>query len=168
MNILSIENKPINLDTLPDAFDEEIQFSLLDNRDTSNPDFFFEPLLLLDSFMSPVVVLNIGGSELFIPSDHYVLIGDSETGNDLEILPVTSIYRRGFEAFLYNPLTSFRPEFAPIEMVNIYHDKSWFIPKLKNNQLLSVPITNDEQPLCAFFGVNISKQNEQVKFTDLL
>lgn len=168
MKILNVDNQCMNLNDLPETLEDEIQYAVLDNSNVFHPDFFFEPLIFLESFNAPAVVLRVNGHELTVPSDWKVVIGDSATGNDLEILPVTSIYKRGFEAFIYNPLSSFRPDFGEIEMVNIYHDIRWYFPKMRPNQLLAIPLTNTEKPMCVYAGRDINKQNELINYPELM
>jgi len=157
-----------NLDDIPDQIDEDIRFSVLDNSDPKNPDFFFVPLIFLESFSAPAMVLEIAGQEVTMPVDWSIAVGCSESGNDLEVLPLTSINDRGFEAFLFNPLKSFKTEFGPINIVNFYTDVKWYFPKMKNGQLLSVPITEGKNPLCAFFVKDISRQCEVIEYSQLL
>ena len=102
MRILTLENECFNLDDLPETIEDDVRFSVLDNSDPKNPDFFFVPLIFLESFSAPAMVLDIGGHEVTMPVDWSVAVGCSESGNDLEILPLTSINDRGFEAFLFN------------------------------------------------------------------
>ena len=168
MNILTLENKSFNLNSLPDEVDDTMRFSVLDNSNPADPDFFFVPLIFLESFNSPAVVLNINGSEVIMPLDWCMAVGCSEAGSDLEVLPLTSLNERGFEAYLFNPLTSFKSEFAKIEIINFYNDVKWYFPKMKNGQLLSVPITEGKNPLCAFFVKDISRQSEIIDFGKLL
>ena len=160
MQILTIENKVFDLSKMPDEVEEDIRFSVLDNNDPQNPDFFFIPLIFLESFNSPAMVLRIGDDELTMPIDWSIAVGDSECGSELEVLPLTSLNDRGFEAYLFNPLSSYRHEYAPIEIVNVYNDVKWYFPKTKNNQLLSVPITNEDKSMCAFFCKDVSRQSE--------
>lgn len=168
MRILTLENKCFNLDRLPEHVDEDMRFSVLDNSDPKEPDFFFVPLIFLESFSAPAVVLSIGGHEIMMPVDWSVAVGCSESGNDIEILPLTSLNDRGFEAFLFNPLSSFKTEFATLEIVNFYTDVKWYFPKMKNGQLLSMPIIDGNSPLCAFFVKDISKQCELIDYSKLL
>ena len=168
MRILTLENQCFNLDDLPDQIEEDIRFSVLDNSDPKNPDFFFVPLIFLESFSAPAMVLDIGGQEITMPVDWSIAVGCSESGTDLEILPLTSINDRGFEAFLYNPLKSFKTDFAPINIVNFYTDVKWYFPKMKNGQLLSIPITEGNNPLCAFFVKDISRQCEIIEYERLM
>lgn len=168
MNILTLENKNFSLRNLPDELEDDVQFAVLDNSDTSDPDFFFIPLIFLESFSAPAMVLEINGKEIMMPVDWSMAVGDSETGNDLEILPLTSINDRGFEAFLFNPISSFKFDFGEIKITNFYNDVKWYFPKMKNGQLLAVPIEDGPEPLCAYFVKDVSRQCELVDYTNLL
>ena len=168
MRILTLDNECFNLDELPDQIEDDIRFSVLDNSDPQNPDFFFVPLIFLESFSAPAMVIEIMGKEFTMPVDWSIAVGDSQSGNDLEILPLTSLNDRGFEAFLFNPLSSFKTDFAEINIVNFYQDIKWYFPKMKNGQLLSVPITDGKNPLCAFFVKDISRQCEIIEYAKLL
>jgi len=95
-------------------------------------------------------------------------VGDSSSASDIEILPLTSLNDRGFEAFCFNPLSSFRLEFKKIEIVNFYNDVKWYFPKMKNNQLLAVPLNQEPKPLCAYFVKEISRQSEIIQLDKLL
>ena len=122
MNILTLDNKAFSLNNLPEQIEEDIRFSVLDNSDPQNPDFFFIPLIFLESFSSPAIVMEINGKEISMPLDWHIAVGDSETGNDLEILPLTRINDRGFEAFIFNPLKSYKPDFADLKVTNFYNE----------------------------------------------
>ena len=167
MNILTLDNEALNLNTLPDQIEEDIRFSVLDNSDKENPDFFYVPLIFLESFSSPGVVLKIGEHEIQMPIDWHVAVGCSDSGNDLEVLPLTSLGDRGFEAFLFNPLTSFKAEFMDIKVTNYYNDVKWFFPKVRQGQLLSVPLTSGDNPLCAFFIKDVTRQTELIQYGEL-
>ena len=168
MRILTLDNKCFNLDDLPEQIEDDVRFSVLDNSDPKNPDFFFVPLIFLESFSAPAMVLEINGKEITMPVDWSVAVGCSESGMDIEILPLTSINNRGFEAFLFNPLSSFKADFATINIVNFYTDVKWYFPKMKNGQLLTVPITDEPKPLCAYFVKDISRQCEIIEYSLLM
>ena len=168
MRILTLDNECFNLDDLPEQIEDDVRFSVLDNSDPKSPDFFFVPLIFLESFSAPAMVLEINGYEVTMPVDWSIAVGCSESGMDLEVLPLTSINDRGFEAFLFNPLKSFKTEFAEIKIVNFYTDVKWYFPKMKNGQLLSVPITEGKNPLCAFFVKDISRQCEVIEYSLLM
>lgn len=167
MNILTLDNKAFSLNNLPEQIEEDIRFSVLDNADPKNPDFFFIPLIFLESFSSPAIVMEINGKEISMPLDWHIAVGDSETGNDLEILPLTSINDRGFEAFIFNPLKSYKPDFGELKVTNFYNDVKWHVPKTKNGQLLSVPISEGKNPMCAFFIKDVSRQIETIDYGEL-
>ena len=164
MRILTLENRCFHLDKLPDEIEEDIRFSVLDNSNPKEPDFYWIPLIFLESFNSPAMVLEIGGNEITVPVDWHIAVGDSETGMDLEVLPLTSLNNRGFEAFLFNPLTSFKMDFAEIKITNFYNDVKWYFPKMKTGQLLTMPINDDPQPQCAYFVKDISRQSEIIDY----
>ena len=168
MQILTLDNKSFDLNNLPDDVDENMRFSVLDNSDVVNPDFFFVPLIFLESFNAPAMVLKIGDDEVTMPIDWSIAVGDSSSSSEIEILPLTSLNDRGFEAFCFNPLSSFRIEFKPIEIVNFYNDVKWYFPKMKNGQLLTVPLTNKEKPLCSYFVKEISRQSEIIHLSKIL
>ena len=168
MRILTLENECFNLDDLPETIEDDVRFSVLDNSNPKEPDFFFVPLIFLESFSAPAMVININGREITMPVDWSVAVGCSQSGNDLEILPLTSLNNRGFEAFLFNPLSSYKVDFAEIEIVNFYSDVKWYFPKMKNGQLLSVPIEDGDKPLCAYFVKDISRQCEVIEYSLLM
>jgi len=168
MRILTLENRAFDLNELPEEVDEGARFSVLDNSTPAEPDFFFMPLIFLESFNSPAILMKIGKDEIQMPLDWSILVGDSECGSDPEVLPLTSINERGFEAFAMNPVKGYRPEFLPIEIINIYQDVRWYFPKMKNGQLLTVPLNDNENPHCAYFVKEISRQSEVVDLAALL
>jgi hypothetical protein len=168
MRLLTLENTAYSLTQIPDSVEEAIRFAVLDNSNPQDPDFFFNPLIFLESFNSPAVVLHINGQELTMPLDWCVAVGCSDAGSDLEVLPLTSLNNRGFEAFLFNPLTGSYPQFSKIEIVNFYNDVKWYFPKMRNGQLLSVPITQTSNPLCAYFVKDVTRQSEIIDFGKLL
>lgn len=151
------------MDQIPDEIDE-VRFCVLDNRDPKEPDYFYIPLIFLESFNSPALVLKIGEYTVKMPVDWQLLIGEPDFG-DLEVVPLTSINDRGFNVFCFNPLTSFRPEFYPVEIVDIYQDVKWYFPKLKPGQLLAIPLSEDPEPLCAYFIKDISRQSEVIDYS---
>jgi hypothetical protein len=162
MRILTLDNTAYPMDAIPEEIDE-VRFCILDNSDPKDPDYFYIPLIFLESFNSPALVLRIGENTIRMPVDWQILIGEPDFG-DLEVVPLTSINDRGFNVFTFNPLSSFRPEFAPVEIVDIYQDVKWYFPKLKPGQLLAIPLTEGENPMCAYFIKDISRQSEVINY----
>ena len=162
MRILTLDNAPYDLDHLPEQV-EDMRFAILDNSDPANPDYHYIPLIFLESFNAPALVLQIGNNRIRMPVDWQILIGEPDVG-DLEILPLTSINDRGFRAFQFNPLSSFRPSFPMIEIVDVYQEVAWYAPKLKNGQMLCVPIDDSETPDCVYFVKDVSRNCEIVDY----
>ena len=168
MKILTLENKTYVLEKIPEYVDDKLRFAVLDNSDANNPDFFFMPLIFLESFNAPAMVLRIGNDEVAMPLDWSIAVGDSSSACDIEILPLTSLNDRGFEALIFNPLSSFRVEFKKIEIVNFYSDVKWYFPKMKNGQLLATPTRYGDKPDCAYFVKEISRQSEIIQLDKIL
>jgi len=163
MRILTLEDQYYNLETLPEEIDD-LRFAILDNSNPQNVDYHYIPLIFLESFNAPALVLQIGNKTIKMPVDWQILIGEKEHG-DLETLPLTSINDRGFSAFSFNPLSSFNPDFLPIEILDIYHDVTWYAPRLKNGQFLCVPIDDGPKPRCVYFVKEISRNCEIVDYS---
>lgn len=163
MNILLLDNSKYNLENLPDEVDD-LRFAILDNSTPSNVDYLFIPLIFLESFSSPALVLRIGDAIIKMPVDWQIVIGEKDHG-DLEALPLTSLNDRGFNAFEFNPLSSFLPNFLPIEILDIYHDVTWYSPRLKNGQYLCVPIEDGERPRCVYFVKEVSRSSEIIDYS---
>ena len=162
LRILTLENEKYELDVLPEEI-EDMRFSVLDNSNNQSPDYMWIPLIFLESYSSPALVLNIGGNKIKMPVGWQILIGEPGIG-ELEVLPLTSINDRGIKAFQFNPLTDFRPSFVDIEIVDVYQDVAWFSPKLKNGQILCVPIEDGPKPQCVYFVKDISRSCELVYY----
>lgn len=168
MKILTLNNIALNLNEIPEQLEEDVRFSVLDNSNPQDPDYFFMPLIFLEAFNSPAILLNIGGYEIQMPLDWCMLVGDKECGLDPEVLPLTSLNERGFDALIFNPIGGFRAEYMPIEIVNIYQDVRWYFPKIRNGQILTVPISDEKNPPCAYFVKEVSRQCEVVQLHKLI
>ena len=164
MQILTLDNTTFYLNDLPNEIDEDFRYSVLDNSDNQNPDHFFLPLIFLESFTGPAAVLKIGPYELTMPLDWCTIVGDP-TGPEMEVLPLTSLNDRGFRTFCFNPLSSFRPEFHDIDIINVYPEVKWYFPKMKPGQLLTTPLASGTAPMCAYFVKEVSRQSEIVDYS---
>ena len=118
----------------------------------------------MESFHSPCIDIKIGPYNIQMPLDWSIAVGDSSSSSDIEILPLTSLNDRGFEALCFNPLSSFRIEFKKIEIVNFYNDVKWYFPKLKPGQMLAVPLNDDPEPDCVYFVKDVSRNCEIVDY----
>ena len=163
MKILTLENETYILEKIPEFVDDKLRFAVLDNSNPEEPDFFYIPLIFLESFNAPAAVLEIGPYKIKMPLDWKMVIGEAEQG-ELHVLPITSLNDRGFDAFLFNPLSSSKPDFAEIDIIDIYQEVKWYFPKIKSGQLLAVPLQNGPKPICAYFVKDISRQCEQLDY----
>jgi len=156
------DNCSYNLDSLPEEV-EDLRFAILDNSNPKEPDYFYVPLIFLESFTSPALVLKIANKVIKMPLDWHVVIGEEDLG-DLEAMPLTSLNDRNFKVFEFNSLSSTRAEFLPIEVIDIYNEVQWYSPKLKNGQYLAVPIDDGDQPRVVYFISNISRSCEVIDY----
>lgn len=165
MRILLLDDLSYNLETLPEEIDD-MRFAILDNSNPNNVDYYYIPLIFLESFNSPALVLKIGERTIKMPIDWQILIGEKDHG-DLETIPLTSLNDRGFSAFQFNPLSGFNPSFLPIEIIDIYNEVTWYAPRLRNGQFLAVPIEDCDKPRCVYFVKEISRNCEIVDYSQV-
>jgi hypothetical protein len=166
MKILANTNQTFNLNEIPDDVDD-IRYGVLDYSDQSNVDYFFQPLIFLESFNSPCVDLKIGPHGLQMPLDWSVIIGDKNSG-EIEIMPLIYLNDKDFEVFCYNPINGYMPHFMRLEILNIWPDVKWYFPKLKNGHLLAIPLNESPCPLCAYFIKDIGKIPESLDIRKLV
>ena len=165
MRILTEKNNTFDLNQIPDQVDD-LRFCVLDYSDQNDVDYFFNPLIYLESFNSPCVVIKIGSHNIQMPLDWSVLIGDIDSG-DLEIMPLVYLNDKDFDVFTYNPINGYMPKYSKFQVVNIWPDVKWYFPKLKNGTFLAVPLEEKEEPLCAFFIKDTSKVPEAIDIRKL-
>jgi len=158
-------NSSYELDHIPKEVDD-FNFAILDNSDISDPDFNYIPLIFLESFISPALILKIGNRTVKMPVDWQVVIGEEDTG-DLEALPLSALNDRNFNVFEFNSLSSFSPEFLPIEVIDVYDSIEWYCPKLKNGQYLAVPIDDTPKPRCVYFVKDVTRACEVIEYSNL-
>lgn len=166
MNILTNENRTYDLDAIPSEVDD-IRYCVLDCSDKNDLDFFFLPLIFLESFYAPAIVLELGNHTIKMPMDWSILVCDEDYG-DLEVIPLTSLNDRGFHSLVFNPLKHFVPTTHEVNIVDVYADVKWFFPKLKNGNVLVVPLEGGHEPLCALFVKEGNKIPDPLDIAQLL
>ena len=140
MKILTLENRTYTLEKIPAWVDEKLRFAVLDNGDPENPDFFYIPLIFLESFNAPAAVLQIGDHKIKMPLDWKMLIGE-QGQPEMHVLPITSLNDRGFDAFTFNP---------PAKSIKFNKPSFFLISKIEG--LLTAPVISIELFL---IGINI-------------
>ena len=98
MKILKTDNTPFNLYKVPETGDD-IQYCVLDTNNNKNIDFFFIPLIFMETFNAPSMVMEVGEHTIQMPIDWSVMVIEKELGL-CEMVPFTSINDRGFEAMV--------------------------------------------------------------------
>ena len=71
------ENKSYNLNKVPELVDD-LQYCVLDTTNKNNIDFFFIPLIFLESFSAPSMILEIGKKTVQMPIDWSIMIIEKE------------------------------------------------------------------------------------------
>lgn len=163
MKIHTLDDTAYKLNELPEVIDD-IRFAIFDNSNPKDADYYFQPLIFLESFTSPAIVLNIGGHVIKMPMEWHLLIGEEDTG-DLEAIPLTSINDRDFKAFSFNSLSSFSANFLPVEIIDVYNEVQWYNPKLKNGQYLAVPLNTGKKPVVVYFIKDVTRNSQVVDYT---
>ena len=166
MNILTVENSIYNIDNIPDKIDD-IRFCVLDCNDPQYIDYYFLPLVFLESFHSPAAVLKIGNYNLEIPLDWSVLVYDQDT-SDVEVVEISRLNDRGFCAAVLNPLNDMTINAEEITIIDIYSDIKWFFPKLRNGCMLVIPLENKKSPKCAIFVKELTKLPKNLDISDII
>lgn len=155
MKILTVENQTYDLDTIPDEIDD-IRYCVLDATDKNEVDFFWLPLIFLESFHAPSICLSIGNYSIQMPMDWSIMICDDEF-SAVEVIPLSSLNNRGFKAVTLNPLQSNSLAGLDISITNIFQDVKWYFPKLKNGHMLAIPLEDKQNPRCAYFVKEVNK-----------
>ena len=159
MKILTLDNRSYELDEIPDQV-EDLRYSILDYSNPKFVDYYFIPLVFLETFYSPAAVLQIGEHQIRVPLDWSMVICDPMVGEP-EVVSLMSLNDRGFQTISMNPLSGFVPEYYDVSIVNVYSDVKWYAPKLKFGHFLVIPLNDDPEPPCALFIKEANKVPEE-------
>jgi hypothetical protein len=121
-----------------------------DCSDIKYTDFYWLPLIFLESFSSPAVVLKIGSNTIQMPLDWSIMVCD-EHMSSLEVMPLVDLNDRGFHTLVFNPLSGKIADTAEVIITDVYADVKWYFPKLKNGNLLVHPLNVSQSPHCGLF-----------------
>jgi len=148
MIILTEENKPFNIQTNLNLLKERrIMFSVYDCSVKNNYDFFFLPLIYLESFKTDVAILKFNDNFLYIPINYRIMIGEKDY-DKIENISIFESFSGIFYAVCLNPLNCYTLDFLKIEIVSILNDVNWLFPKVKNYNYIVYPIENKYSPKC--------------------
>jgi hypothetical protein len=146
MRILKVEDEAYDLDKIPDIIDD-LRYGILDYSDPKSVDYYFIPLVFLETFYAPAAVLQVGKYHINVPLDWSIVICDPEAGEP-EVINIMSLNDRGFTAFTFNPLSGYMPNYEELAVQNVHADVKWYAPKLKFGHLLCVPLREGKNPPC--------------------
>ena len=166
MKILTVENGVYEIDQVPDEVDD-IRFGVFDTSDPEWMDYYFLPLIFLESFYAPAICLQIGEHNIQMPMDWSIAICDDDAHSEIEIVPLTSLNNRGFKTPVFNPMDNKIPKIEEVFITNIYQEVKWFFPKLKHGHLLVTPIENRNVPKSVLFVKEANKIPDPVDLSDV-
>ena len=166
MLILTENNTPYDLNILPDG-NTNLRYGVIDYTNTHDVDYQFIPLMFLETFNSSVADIQLGKFHVMVPIDWSIIIGDKHSG-ELEPICLKQINDRDFEAFSINPINGYMPSFLPITINNIFADVSCSVPRLRYGHILVVPLSNSENPECAFFVKDVHKLPDNLDIGQLV
>ena len=138
------------MDCIPEITDQDIRYCVWDCSDIKYTDFYWLPLIFLESFSSPAVVLKIGSNTIQMPLDWSIMVCD-EHMSSLEVMPLVDLNDRGFHTLVFNPLSGKIADTAEVIITDVYADVKWYFPKLKNGNLLVHPLNVSQSPHCGLF-----------------
>ena len=166
MKILTVDNTVFEIDQVPDQVDD-IRFCVFDTTDPTFMDYYFLPLIFLESFYAPAICLQIGEYNIQMPMDWSIAITDEDLSG-VEVIPLTSLNNRGFLTVVFNPLSGSLLNQEEIKITNIFQDVKWFFPKLKNGHMLIVPLETKVNPKCAMFVKEVNKIPQEIEIGHLI
>lgn len=168
MYILTEQNISFSMDNIQiDNPGEDIRYCVLDYGDIHNVDYYCMPLMFLENFSSPAADLQIGEYRIQVPLDWHILVGEKDLG-DLEIIPIMHCLDKDFSVFCFNPINGYRPDFGVLDVVNVYPDIKWYMPKLKFGHLLAVPLEKKTSPKCCFIVKDVQKLPDAIDISKLI
>jgi hypothetical protein len=168
MNILTPENTTYDLTNLPMELNEDLRYCVLDySTPATDVDFHFIPLVFLDIFNRPSADLSIGPFRVQLPLDWSIMISDKNFGY-VEMIELRHLNDREFTALVMNPIKTFIPKFYDINMLNVYNDVTWNMPRLKFGHILAIPLSSAPNSDCIFAVRENNRIPESLDITKII
>ena len=151
MLILNEHNVPIETDRIGNKSD--IYYCVFDLKKPKVPDYKWSPLTFLDTYNAPGAVLRIGDEiEITLPY-HWSLM--TVCLDSAELIPIKKLSGRGIQAFCFNPIDGFMPEWKTVRILDTPENMSWSCPFLDKTDMLVIPLEQDDGnrgPRCIIAG----------------
>jgi hypothetical protein len=167
MLVLTTENDTFDMNDLPNEVEDDLMYCVLDYSQQDDIDFIFIPLFFLDVFSRPAADLRIGPYRITMPLDWSIVISDRDFGYT-EIIELKHLNDRDFQAFCLNPIDGYIPEFHTVQILNVFPDFNWHMPRLKFGHILSIPLRDGPNPPCAFFVKDTNKLPDVLDITRII
>lgn len=165
VKILTPDNRSYDLNRIPSIVDD-IRFCVYETAAKPNDDYYFNPLLFLETYHCPAAVLKVGNFRVEMPLDWSVLVCDEDM-TDVEMLPLTSLSDRGFQTLAFNPYHHMVVRPVNVEIIDVYSEVKWYSPKLGDGALLTVPLEDGDTPACTMFVKDRNKIPDTFSLGDL-
>lgn len=155
MLILNEHNEIVDLDQV--SKNNEIYYAVLDFSKPKTPDYFFKPVVFIDTFTAPSAELKIGPYTTMIPFKWSIIVVYADQA---ELVPIEDIVSKSHDAFLINPITAYMPSRMSVRYRGTY-ETSWTYPTLAKTELLVIPVADQVDrdgesrrrgPLCIVAG----------------
>lgn len=136
MLVLTENNDALDTDTVGDGSD--FHYGVLDFVKQKSPDYFFQkwekPWW---KFVSSSAVLEVGPFTVVLPFKWSILVVHNGVA---ECVLIEELAGKDHEAFGFNPISGYMPNYLPIRFMHGHKNQEWVCPMLKNSQLLVIPV----------------------------
>lgn len=157
MLILDENNKMVDIDQV--SKNREVYYAVLDFSKPRSPDYFFKPIIFIDTYTSPAAMLQVGPYTTLVPFRWSVVVTYADIA---ELVAVEDIVSKDHDAFCVNPITSYMPDRLPIRYKGSL-DVSWSYPTLGKSDMLVLPVgeaptrpgDREKGPTCILAGERI-------------
>ena len=150
------------MNTVGDHIPNEM-YCALDLSSIANSDYYFHDIMSTVNFSAMAAELQIGEFQTQVPMNWQILLGDEDTGM-MEMATIEDLLSLKLpHAYVFNPISSMYPRFLPVKVNNIFTiNIRWQMPMMNKQNLLAIPLSFTEKPLCAFFADETDRINDLI------